>query len=51
MPWLELKLVPFKEATVVVIDAIGEWETITLWHVRYDEQMKAQYKKLYSHIP
>ena len=39
---------PFEEATVVVIDAIGEWETITIWHAWYDEQMKAQYKKLYS---
>ena len=39
---------PFEEATVVVIDAIGEWETITIWHAEYDENMKAQYKKLWS---
>lgn len=39
---------PFDEATVVVIDAIGEWETITIWHAWYDENMKAQYKKLWS---
>ena len=39
---------PFEEATVVVIDAIGEWETITIWHAWYDENMQAQYKKLWS---
>ncbi len=39
---------PFEESTVVVIDAIGEWETITIWHAWYDENMQAQYKKLWS---
>ena len=39
---------PFDEATVVVIDAIGEWETITIWHAWYNEHMQAQYKKLWS---
>jgi carbamoyltransferase len=39
---------PYNDATVVVIDAIGEWETITIWHAEYDEKMNAVYKKLYS---
>ena len=39
---------PFDDATVVVIDAIGEWETITIWHAEYDSNMKATYKKLWS---
>ena len=39
---------PFKEATVVVIDAIGEWETITIWSAGYDSKGRAKYKKLWS---
>lgn len=39
---------PFDDATVVVIDAIGEWDTITIWHAYYDDQGRAQYKKLWS---
>jgi carbamoyltransferase len=39
---------PFNDATVVVIDAIGEWETISIWHAEYDEKMNAVYKKLWS---
>jgi carbamoyltransferase len=27
---------PFSKATVVVIDAIGEWDTITIWGAHYD---------------
>jgi len=26
---------PYKDATVVVIDAIGEFDTITIWHAEY----------------
>ena len=26
---------PFDDATVVVIDAIGEWDTISIWDARY----------------
>ena len=38
----------FKDATVVVIDAIGEWDTITIWHAYYDDRGQARYKKLWS---
>jgi carbamoyltransferase len=38
---------PFTDATVVVIDAIGEFDTITIWDACY-KNGKAQYKKLYS---
>lgn len=39
---------PYNRATVVVIDAIGEWDTITIWGAEYDRQGRAQYKKLWS---
>ena len=39
---------PYEDATVVVIDAIGEFDTITIWDARYDNNGHAQYKKLYS---
>jgi len=39
---------PFDDATVVVIDAIGEWDTISIWHARYDNQKRAVYKKLWG---
>jgi carbamoyltransferase len=35
---------PFQEACVVVIDAIGEMDTISIWEARYDAQGHAQYK-------
>ena len=38
---------PFDRATVVVIDAIGEWDTISIWDARYIDG-KAKYKKLWS---
>lgn len=38
---------PFEKATVVVIDAIGEWDTITIWGAEYIDG-KAVYKKLWS---
>ena len=38
---------PFDDATVVVIDAIGEFDTITIWDAWYD-QGQAQYKKVWS---
>lgn len=38
---------PFEQATCVVIDAIGEWDTITIWDAWY-ENGYAKYKKLYS---
>jgi len=40
---------PFEDATVVVIDAIGEFDTITIWHAEYDHDTgRAEYKKLWS---
>jgi carbamoyltransferase len=38
---------PYKDATVVVIDAIGEWDTTSIWHAEYVNG-KAKYKKLWS---
>ena len=39
---------PYKDATVVVIDAIGEFDTITIWDAWYDDIGNAKYKKLWS---
>jgi carbamoyltransferase len=39
---------PFNHATVVIIDAIGEFDTITIWDANYDDEGMAQYKKLWS---
>ena len=38
----------FDKATVVVIDAIGEWDTISIWGASYDSNGYAKYKKLWS---
>jgi carbamoyltransferase len=39
----------FDHATVVVIDAIGEFDTITIWDAAYDTDTgRAEYKKLWS---
>jgi len=37
----------FDRATVVVIDAIGEWDTISIWGAEY-ENGRAKYKKLWG---
>jgi carbamoyltransferase len=39
---------PYKRATVVVIDAIGEFDTITIWGAEYDTTGRAVYKKLWG---
>jgi carbamoyltransferase len=39
---------PYEDATVVVIDAIGELDTISIWDAKYDKQGKAKYKKLWG---
>jgi len=39
---------PFEHATVVVIDAIGEWDTISIWHANYDIKGQAKYRKLWG---
>ena len=38
---------PYDRATVVVIDAVGEFDTITIWGAEYDSQGHATYKKLW----
>jgi carbamoyltransferase len=39
---------PYDRATCVVIDAIGEFDTISIWGAEYDRQDQARYKKLWS---
>jgi carbamoyltransferase len=39
---------PFDDATVVVIDAIGEWDCITIWDAIYDKDGKACYKRTWG---
>jgi carbamoyltransferase len=39
---------PYDRATVVVIDAIGEFDTVTIWGAEYDSMGKATYKKLWG---
>jgi len=38
---------PYSKATVVVIDAIGEFDTATIWGAHYDPQGHAQYHLLW----
>lgn len=37
----------YDRATVVVIDAIGEWDTISIWGAEYDRCGRARYKRLW----
>jgi carbamoyltransferase len=39
---------PYTRATVVVIDAIGEFDTISIWGAEYDSKGQATYKKLWG---
>jgi carbamoyltransferase len=39
---------PFDRATVVVVDAIGEFDTVTIYGAEYDSKGKAVYKKLWG---
>ena len=39
---------PYDRATVVVIDAVGEFDTITIWAAEYDKMGHATYKKLWA---
>ena len=41
---------PFDCATVVVIDAIGEWDTISIWGAEYDSKGRAKYKRLWRQV-
>ena len=38
----------FDRATVVVIDAVGEFETITIWGAEYDSKGRAVYHRLWQ---
>jgi len=38
---------PYREAAVVVIDAIGELDTISIYHAAYDTNGNAKYKRLW----
>lgn len=38
---------PFEEATVVVIDAIGEWDTISIWRAHYNRKGLAKYHRVW----
>jgi carbamoyltransferase len=43
---------PYDRATVVVIDAVGEFDTITIWAAEYDSKGMAKYRKLWAqHYP
>ena len=43
---------PFERATVVVIDAVGEFDTVTIWGAEYDRAGNAVYTKLWGqHYP
>jgi carbamoyltransferase len=37
----------FDEAAVVVIDAIGEMDTISIYHAKYDDRGQVQYKRMW----
>jgi len=39
---------PFNRATVVVIDAIGEWDTVTIWGAEYCADGRAKYRRLWG---
>lgn len=39
---------PYNKATVVVIDAIGEWDSISIWAAEYNRHGQARYRKLWS---
>ena len=39
---------PYDRATVVVVDAVGEFDTITIWAAEYDSKGMAKYKKLWT---
>lgn len=38
----------FDSATVIIVDSIGEWDTVSIWSAYYDSKDRAQYKKVWS---
>ena len=39
---------PYEDAMILVVDAIGEWDTASIWHAYYKTDGRARYKKLWS---
>ena len=39
---------PYHEAACIVVDSIGEWDTVSIWSAHYDHNHKAVYKKVYN---
>src|SRR5262249_52882003 len=39
---------PFEEAAILVVDAIGEWDTISIWHGA-GKELKKIYSQAYPH--
>jgi carbamoyltransferase len=39
---------PFDHSAVVIVDAIGEWDTASIWYAYYDDKGKARYQKLWT---
>jgi carbamoyltransferase len=39
---------PYDKATCIVVDAIGEFDTISIWNAEYDKRGYAKYKKVWS---
>ena len=39
---------PYDRATVVVVDAIGEWDTVSIWGAEYDRRGRARYQRLWG---
>lgn len=39
---------PFNSSAVVIVDAIGEWDTVSIWYAYYDDKGIARYQKLWS---
>lgn len=39
---------PFDSSAVIVVDAVGEWDTASIWRAWYDDRGRARYKKLWS---
>ena len=39
---------PYEDATILVVDGIGEWDTISIWNGRYDDMGQVKYEKIWS---
>ena len=39
---------PFDDATIVIVDAIGEFDTISIWDAHYDANGIAEYKRIFT---